>query len=104
MDLVEEANEEGRRVDFGAGRLLGGLAVVALPAGRAAARARVVAERALERDLGRKRVIQRRFNVSVPLARVPEKTHRPFERPFREMIARRNISRNEWKTTERGAV
>ncbi|KAK7249997.1 hypothetical protein SO694_000056117 [Aureococcus anophagefferens] len=51
---------------------------------------------------GRKREIQRRFNVSVPRARVPEKsTH--VSRALREMIARPKISQNERKTTEIGA-
>ena len=50
-------------------------------------------------DQGRKRVIQRRFNVSVPRARVP-KTSTYASRPFREMIARPKISQNEWKTAE----
>ena len=50
-------------------------------------------------DLGRKRVIQRRFSVGVPRARVPgKKVH--ASRPFREMITRRKVSQNEWKTIE----
>ena len=53
-------------------------------------------------DLGGKRVIQVRFNVSVPRARVPNKSIHA-SRPFREMIARPKISRNEWKTAEIGA-
>ena len=51
---------------------------------------------------GRTRVIQRRFNVSVPRARVLEKSIHA-SRPSREMIARPKISRNEWKPAERGA-
>ena len=50
-------------------------------------------------DQGRTRVIQRLFNVSVPRARVPEKSIHA-SRAFREMIARPKISRNEWKTAE----
>ena len=49
-------------------------------------------------DRGRTRVIQRRFNVSVPRARFGNSIH--ASRPFREMIARPKISRNEWKTAE----
>ena len=48
---------------------------------------------------GRKRVIQVRFNMSVPRARVPEKNIHASG-ALREMIARPKISRNEWKTTE----
>ena len=51
---------------------------------------------------GRTRVIQRRFNVSVPRARVLEKSIHA-SRPSREMIARPKISRNAWKPAERGA-
>ena len=52
---------------------------------------------------GRKRVIQIRFNMSVPRARVPEKSIHA-SRALREMIARPKISRNEWKTTETRAT
>ncbi|KAK7239306.1 protein serine/threonine kinase [Aureococcus anophagefferens] len=45
---------------------------------------------------GSKRVIQLRFNMSVPRARVQKRIHAPF----REMIARPKISANEWKTAE----
>ena len=55
----------------------------------------------VERRLGRKRVIQLRFKLSVPRARVPQSIH--ASRPFREMISRPKISRNEWKTGEIGA-
>ncbi|KAH8050289.1 hypothetical protein JL722_11495 [Aureococcus anophagefferens] len=51
---------------------------------------------------GRTRVIQVRFNVSVPRARVPEKSIHA-SRALRGMIARPKISRNEWKMTEIGA-
>jgi hypothetical protein len=47
-------------------------------------------------------VIQDRFNTSVPRAIVPEKSIHA-SRALREMIARPKISRNEWKTAERGA-
>ena len=47
-------------------------------------------------------MIRRRFNVGVPRARVPEKNIHA-SRPFREMITRPEISRNEWKATEIGA-
>ena len=50
-------------------------------------------------EQGRTRVIQRRFNVGVPRARIPEKNLHA-SRALREMIARPKISRNEWKTTE----
>jgi len=48
---------------------------------------------------GGNRVIQVRFNLSVPRARVPEKSIHASG-ALREMIARPKISRNEWKTTE----
>ena len=48
---------------------------------------------------GSKRVIKRRFKVSVPRARVPKKSIHA-SRPFREMIARPKISQNEWKPAE----
>ena len=44
--------------------------------------------------LGGNREIQRRFDASVPRARVPEKNIHA-SRPFREMIARPKIRRNE---------
>ena len=48
---------------------------------------------------GSERVIQRRFNLAVPRARVRKnKTH--ASRPFREMITRPKVNQNEWKTTE----
>ena len=51
---------------------------------------------------GRRRVIQVRFNMSVPRARVPkERIH--ASRALREMIARPKMSRNEWNTAEIGA-
>ena len=56
-----------------------------------------------ERDLGRKRVIRRRFHVRIPRTRSRNTTIHA-SRPFREMIPRRKISRNDWETTERGAV
>ena len=58
----------------------------------------VAVEAVVDVDLGRKRVIQRRFNVGVPRARSRKDSH--ASRPFREMITRPKISRNEWKTTE----
>ena len=51
------------------------------------------------RRLGGNRVIP---TLDVPRARVP-KEDVYASRPFREMIARRKLSRNEWETTERGA-
>ena len=48
-------------------------------------------------DLGGKRV---RFNASVPRARAFRRKSIHASRPFREMIARPKISRNEWKTAE----
>ena len=36
-------------------------------------------------------------------ARARSRSNVHASRPFREMIARRKISQNEWKTTERGA-
>ena len=46
--------------------------------------------------------MRRRFDVRVPRARVPGKSVRA-SRPFRAMIARPKISRNEWNTAEIGA-
>ena len=49
------------------------------------------------------RVTRRCFDAGRPRARVPG-TNMHASRPFREMIARRTISRKEWKPTERGAL
>ena len=61
---------------------------------------RFVAMSVAARHLGGNGEMQRRFDGSVP--RVPPKSIHA-SRPFREMIARPKVSRNEWDTAEIGA-
>jgi len=55
-------------------------------------------------DLGGKRAMRVRFDASVPRARAFRRKSIHASRPFREMIARPHISRNEWNTAGIGAV